>query len=322
VGEDLDDRWRGRVFSELPDDLKKRFRRYNLVVRQLPELSDQLLREIFRRLNKTVEALEPQELRHAAYLGPFLQLVERSAVQEVLEDIGVFSPKDYLRRRSDEFMAEVAYAVYAGAFPNKKDGLDELFLTFEKQGSEAQLANLVWRFGRVFEQLTLESSAIRRTRFRNKSDFYSLFVFLARNAEHLPLEGSSSEFVGAVRNLSQLVNAIKRSEGGEMRSEDVEQVMAQPVAPLAQRYLRSVERAASDRLNRVRRDEVLEGVLGELVRNSTFRPLDSEDGSWFAGSGSEHDFEEVEREIEELEMEKGHVQEVLLLAEDQFLPDK
>ncbi len=82
--DDLDPQWRNKPFEEMHTDLKKRFRSYELIVRKLPELETPALREIFRRLNKTVEPLEPQELRHAAYTGEFIQLVEAAAQHDAL----------------------------------------------------------------------------------------------------------------------------------------------------------------------------------------------------------------------------------------------
>src|SRR5699024_2475963 len=56
--------WRGKYFSDLDDDHKKRFRAFSFVVRLLPErISLDELRQIFKRLNQTVVALNRSELR-------------------------------------------------------------------------------------------------------------------------------------------------------------------------------------------------------------------------------------------------------------------
>ena len=254
----LDERWRNRQFPDLDTVLKQRFRSYELILRKLPVLNDHILREIFLRLKWTVEALQPQELRHAAYTGDFIQFVEAAARVEVLSLTGVFTAADYRRRRNDELMAEIAMAVHSDAFPNKKDGLDELFLTFEKQGMPAGSLDLLRRkFGRVFQQLERNDRAIRRSRFRNKSDFYSLFVFLARMAERLPLpEGLTTEFDERLKEFSSLVNGTKQAEAVTPQAA----VAQDPLSGEVVKYLRAVERAASDRLNRVRRDDALTAV--------------------------------------------------------------
>lgn len=273
---DLDPRWDGKVFSELEDALRQRFRTFELVVRKLPDLGDDALREIFRRLNKTVEPLEPQELRHAAYVGEFITLVEDLAAAPIIAVVGAFSAKDYLRRRSDEFFAEVSYAVGSRAFPNKKEGLDDLFLTFETQGTPVEYAQeLERRFGRVFALLSDIAGVLRRTRFRNKSDFYSLLVLLANNAEKLPT-ANPQPLLDALTEFSLLVNEIKREEAAER---SVDTLVAGPHGSEALRYLRAVERAASDRLNRVRRGEALSAIVSpHLDRART--PLGAPDSAW------------------------------------------
>jgi hypothetical protein len=311
--DELDARWRGKTFAELDNGLKRRFRGFQLVVRGLPELNELTLREIFRRLNKTVEALEPQELRHAAYTGPFVQLVEKAAAQPVLGELGVFSAKDFQRRRNDELMAEICYALVAKAYPNKKDGLDELFLTYERQGMPAQqLHDLSRRLGRLLEQLTLVSGQLRRTRFRNKSDFYSLGIVLAKKAEHLPLGETDTRLLMIVlTNFGNRVNEIKREEAAG-RSTDA--LVQDNLGVQAARYLRAVERAASDRLNRVRREEALQEILTPVLLASPETPLSETDASWLARPLAQDDADEIV-----VNEERHHTQQVLTEADSDAL---
>ena len=53
----------------------------------------------------------------------------------------------------------------------------------------------------------------------------------------------------------------------------------------ARQYLRAVERAASDRLSRVRRDEVLVDVLGAVIKQSPRTPLGPADELWLETPG-------------------------------------
>ena len=284
--EPLDARWRNRIYSELDLSLQQRFRSYELLVRKLPVQDEATLREIFRRLNKNVEALMPQELRHAAYAGFFIHFVEDVASSDTFEELGIFSRRDYLRRRSDELIAEVAYAVVANAFPNKKEGLDELFVTYEKQGLPVEDREiLVRRFGRVLAQLAPMATTLRRTRFRNKSDFYSLFYVLATNAERLPLEEhATQQLIDRLQEFSNLVNYMKNEEREQRFLDDL---VNHEFGSSALAYLRAVERAASDRLSRVRRNDELQAVLGPVLALGVLRPLASDDEVWFASVAEE-----------------------------------
>lgn len=305
--DELDGEWRNCTFSELDPNLRRRFRSYELIARKLPNVSDAVLREIFRRLNKTVEPLEPQELRHAAYTGPFIQLIEDAGRNPIFPEIGVFSSKDYLRRRNDELIAEIAYAVISKAYPNKKEGLDELFLTYERQGISTETLNdLQRRLGRVFETLGPLASLLRRTRFRNKSDFYSLFVYLAKNAEALPLaKDRENWFIETIKKFSDRVNELKKKEAD---GHSIEDLTSDGLGTAGVKYLRSVERAASDRLSRVRREDSLRAVLEPILTTGESTNLSEADSGWrLSADESESDDEQPPEEGE-----REHTREVLL----------
>lgn len=302
--EEIDAEWRGKKFSELGDPLKSRFRGFVFIARQLPDVGDTVLRDIFRRLNRTVESLEPQELRHAAYTGPFIQLVERAAESDGLGELGVFTARDALRRRHDEFVSEVFFAVVLGTLPNKKEGLDTSYMTYERQGFPADVSDdLVRRFGRVDQFLQRNGGSLKRTRFKNKSDAYSLLYFLLRHADRIRAAGSPDEeaLIEALRTFSDLVNQIKRAESAGNSTDDI---LKEHHGKEAAKYLRAVERAASDRLSRVRRDEALEAVLGPLVTGYASVPLGADDAAWLNGP-ADHTLSAEEQADLDTELERA-----------------
>jgi len=76
---------------------KKRIFSYEFVVRTLPLVGDEVLRNIFRRLNRNVVALNAQELRHATYWGPFIKSMEKISDLESWEQLGIFTANDVRR---------------------------------------------------------------------------------------------------------------------------------------------------------------------------------------------------------------------------------
>lgn len=304
TGEDLGLEWKGRKFSELHENLRGRFSRYKLIVRELPDLPEPAIRDIFRRLNRVVEPLLPQELRHAAYTGTFMELVESAAAYPVLQELRVFSAKDYRRRGNDELIGEIAYAHIQGAFPNKKEGLDEAFRAFSINGlPEATARDVKRRFGRAFALLQRISETIRSTRFRNKSDFYSLMVYLLDRAESLPLpEDGENELRRRMQGLSSQLSEYRRAA---LAGEDLDGKSTDDAILL--KYMRAVERAASDRVSRVRRNDVLQEWLGPALAFGPARELTHADEAWLA------DLENAEHESEsEMDAERQHLGAVLL----------
>lgn len=271
------------------------------------------LREVFRRLNKTNEPLLPQELRHAAYTGDFVKFVEAAGSSPALAELGVFTARDYLRRRNDELMSEIAAAVIARAYPNKKEGLDELYSSYERHGMPNDVhADLTQRFGRAFAQLAPIAGRLRRTRFRNKSDFYTLFVVLARNAEVLPLTGEAAEQLAAeLEQFSATVNAI-RKERAESRPAAVRRLERGRLGTQAAAYLSAVDVASSDRLSRVRRGEALADVTAPAMATAQPVALTIADGSWLVdGFGSD---EPEEEDMDSIEEEKARTEAAIVGA--------
>lgn len=304
TGKNLSPDWVGRKYSELDEDLRGQFSRYKLIIRELPDLDDSAIREIFQRLNRVVEPLLPQELRHAAYSGNFIELVERVAAHPVLQELRVFSAKDYRRRGNDELMSEIIYAHIQRSFPNKKEGLDEAFRNFAINGlPEATAQDVSRRFGRVFALLQRISETLRYTRFRNKSDFYSFVVVLLSRAESLPLpDRGEKSLENRMRKLSECLTEYRRATlAGEKIDEETTD------DALALKYMRAVERAASDRLSRVRRNDVLIDWFGSALSTGTAHELTPEDEEWL------NDLENADQETEaELEEERQHLGAVLL----------
>jgi len=296
---ELDERWRDKKFEELVPELRARFRNFGFVGRQLPaSLNEASLREIFQRLNRTVEALEPQELRHAAYTGVFIQLIEAAGQTTGLQELSVFSAKDLQRRRNDEFVSEVFYAVLLGVYPNKKEGLDEQYMVFERQGlPEDRRVELTARFGRANELLSVYGARIKRTRFRNKSDAYTLLVYLMNHADRVPTSDPDVQpMIEAIERFSSLVNEIKKRENA---GDEIGDLANAADFDQASRYLRSVERAASDRQNRVRRADALGEVLEPILDGLPLRPLSSGDANWLTDLRNADLDEESPESVEE-----------------------
>jgi hypothetical protein len=188
---ELDDEsphWGGLSFDDLsPDDRKKVFE-YNFIVRLLPEMPDEELRAIFQRINRNTVTLNQQELRHATYWGPFIKLMEDLADLDFWNVAGMFSANERRRMLDAEFVSELAVAVLNG-LQNKKKNLEEFYQQYETTFEDAE--HLKGIFVKVLGEIEQLLPDISKTRWRKKSDFYSLFIKLARHVPALPLSSES-----------------------------------------------------------------------------------------------------------------------------------
>ena len=248
---ELDDespRWAGLQFDDLsPEDRKKVFE-YNFVVRLLPEMPDEEIRAIFQRINRNNVTLNPQELRHATYWGPFIKLMEELADLEFWSVAGLFSANDRRRMLDVEYVSELAIAVLNG-LQNKKKNLEEFYQQYETKFEEA--AHLKGIFIKVLGELEQILPDLSKTRWRKKSDFYSLFLKFARHASALPLSADArKEAAAALLNFAATVDDVVSGS-----------LDASAADPVIQAYIKSVERAASDLGSRKSRELALDSKL-------------------------------------------------------------
>jgi hypothetical protein len=247
VGDEVTAKWRGLSFEQLGADEKKAFFAYKFVVRVLPSLDDEGLRRIFTRLNRNVVALNDQELRNATYWGPFIRTIQSlSDADSFWADSGIFSANDHRRMLDHEFISELAIAYLHGP-QNKKEKLDYYYQLYEERFEEAE------RLASAFRTITAEVRQIlpnlAETRWRKKSDFYTLFLMVASKLEELPWPTDRRALIATkVVELGTHVDRLLRLEETDWGFGD----------EAAKAYARSVARAATDRGNRVTRQTALE----------------------------------------------------------------
>ena len=252
---ELDDEsphWRGLAFDDLsPADRKKLFE-YNFIVRLLPEMPDEELRAIFQRINRNTVTLNQQELRHATYWGPFIKLMEELADIEFWSGAGLFSANDRRRMLDVEFVSELSVAVLNG-IQNKKKKLEEFYQQYETKFEEAEHLKAI--FVRVLGEIEQVLPEVSKTRWRKKSDFYSLFLKFAKHLTALPLAADARKAASAaLLEFGSAVDSVV-SESDFPATSDVD----------IESYAKSVERAASDLGSRKAREQALDNKLAGIL---------------------------------------------------------
>jgi hypothetical protein len=202
--------WAGLFFDDLsPDDRKKLFE-YNFVVRLLPEMPDEELRAIFQRINRNTVTLNAQELRHATYWGPFIKLMEELADLEFWATTSLFSANDRRRMLDVEFVSELAVA-YLNGLQNKKKNLEEFYQQYETKFEQSDQVRTA--FFQILGEIERLLPTIAKTRWRKKSDFYTLFLTLAKHTDKLPLSSDQRSSVGAaLLTFSETVDKVISEE--------------------------------------------------------------------------------------------------------------
>lgn len=162
-------------FSDLTNDQKQKFWRYPIVVRDLEDSTDEDVRDLFQRLNKYSFVLNDQELKNARFKGYFLKTVESIGELSFWPASGLFSANDIRRMIDLEFISILLSTMIGGIF-HRKDRVDEFYVMYENEFDEANY--YLDHFQELLELIDLVLPNIRKSRWSNKANFYTLFTCL------------------------------------------------------------------------------------------------------------------------------------------------
>lgn len=265
---DESEKYSGLSFDELDDDVKKQIFQYKFVVRQLPELEDIEIREIFGRLNRNNMALNRQELRKATYWGEFITSMTDLSQLPFWVNSGLFTSNDFRRMLDIEYISELAVALLFGP-QNKKARLDDFYANFEEEFPDRE------RLERAFNMILTELTALldwpSSLRWSRKVDFYTLFLVLGSRVKEIPFDRQERDT--ARKRLTQFSDSVTRLLS--LREEDRD-TASEPKAALA--YARGVRNSSDLNSRRVRLaalDAFLQGREYEAPRRQEDGPLKS-----------------------------------------------
>lgn len=192
----------GMKFSELPNNVQDRFLAYELNFNEIKNATEDVVREIYSRVNRYSVALNKQELRRADYPGHFLKVSEKLAQRELLDTFNIFTIANRRRMQDVEYTSELLVALIDGS-QDKKLSLDTYYENL-RVWDETERHAIVAQFDSVLAELNIIFSnspiPISKTRFRQKADFYALFLAISE----LLQEGGSIEG----KNITPLIDDL------------------------------------------------------------------------------------------------------------------
>lgn len=166
----------GKTFSTLPDDVHDNFLRYKIDINEIFNPTEEEIRDLYSRVNKYTVQLNKQELRKADFPGDCINLSEHLAENEFFSDAKIFTVKQRRRMLDVEYIEELLAIVLDGT-QDKRDYLDsfcENHVSIENCDEvEKTFVGTLEDIKKIFDGSSLNLS---KTRFRQKSDFYSLFA--------------------------------------------------------------------------------------------------------------------------------------------------
>jgi hypothetical protein len=256
----LDDssQWKNLSFADLEPEEKRTFYGYRFAVRYLNTDSDDDVRDVFRRLNKFLTPLKPQELRNATYMGPFIQLAEKLADNEYWAENRIVTPASIRRMGDVEFVSELLIGALHGPQGGSERIIDEYYIQYEDYEDEFPQQRMVHKlFEKTLAAVQQLIPNIKETRWSNKTDFYTLFVGLASllRTHELP-KANIAKVKKALVGFEKEIDRRLSDEEANVSKNAIE-------------YVRAVEKGANDKRRRADRQEALMNGLREFFNAKT-----------------------------------------------------
>lgn len=202
-----DQKWRGiPLFKDLTPVQKNDFLNYNVVVRNLQDAEESVVKEIFRRINQTKFNLEQIEIQNALYDGEFISTAKEIVAQNKLEDFSVFSDIDISRMSDLNFILLCMSTLLEGGYYAGNKKTEEFIIRYNDSFEESD--KVIRQFNQTLDyvrNLSLPKDSI----WYRKSNFFTLIMELLFNS--LP-QGDISDLL---KTFEENVNANKENKENE-----------------------------------------------------------------------------------------------------------
>lgn len=187
---DVNPKWKGKSFSDLPEPDKRRLRDSVLraiIVEQLDPKDDTSISHIFQRLNTGGTTLNPQEIRNCVFQGAFNDLLEQLNKKEKWRKI-IGLPQEDNRMRDKELILRFLALLYE--YKQYEKPMKDFLSNF--MGKYKNSENKMKEFKDIFEKTVstindkLEPKPFKIRAGVNAAAFDSIMVAFALNLGHIP----------------------------------------------------------------------------------------------------------------------------------------
>ena len=219
-------------------------------------------KEVFVMINSTGSPLKKHEIRHALWSCSFFEL--GSALERKYKNLflkwRIISKTDIDRYLFHEFILELCTACFEGNYSDRRKKLVELLS--QHKWSKQEINRIHKRFNKVILWIKeiFPDDGIKVTRFKNKSDFYSLFVVLQKLEQkgYVIDDKKSNKIAGRfLLTFSKQTQKLDNKYSGKIITDIKLSEHEKQLAP----YINSSRQATDSKRHREIRDTYLSSVL-------------------------------------------------------------
>jgi hypothetical protein len=233
-------------YSKLSDEQKHHFLQYDVVMRSLGRLSQDEIKEIFKRINATGYSLNAMEVHNSRYDGEFKQFAEKIAGLPFFDEHKIFSNEEVKRMRDTNFTLTVIISIMSAYFTRD----DEVESYLEQYNDEFplkdELSTQIHHVLNFIEKCDFD----RNSRAWKKSDFFTLVVELHRALIKRKLNLNPKHVEKDLKAFYHTVDIYASSN----KNEDVDDEIRE--------YHKATLQGTNDRGSRIRRGQIIQKIIG------------------------------------------------------------
>lgn len=170
-------------YDSLNDELKKDFLSYQIVMRDIGKVSEETIREVFRRINLTKFKLENVEIHNAVYDGQFIKTARSILDHTNLDKYGVFRESEFTRMADLHFILLVMATIENdGYFAQDRDVEPKIAEFNDEYLNKDHMIAMILKTFAIINDLDLQSDSI----WFRKSNFFTLVVELSKSLNKIP----------------------------------------------------------------------------------------------------------------------------------------
>lgn len=202
------EKYGGKSFQDLDSKTKAKFWDFQIVTREIITPNEEDVKIIFKRMNKYVVPLKPQEIRNATYGGQFIELATTLADTDFWSENKIVSPEDIRRMTDIEFVSELIISVLLNTAETKKhESIDKYYRIYDDKFHESD--EIERKFNATIKIIDEIMSDLRLTRWNRKNEFYSLFLaFIQLIDNYAILPEKYSDIKETLCNFSNEIQAV------------------------------------------------------------------------------------------------------------------
>jgi len=166
-------------YSDLPAEVQEDFLKYEISTDLIRGSEDELVLDIFARINTYTVTLNPQELLNAKYFGDFKQTVYRLGWEfyTFWKDNKILTQRQILRMGEAELSSELVIAMMGGIQSKSNPLIESYYKKYDDKLPKKE--EIVKRFKVVMDAIgEIFENNLPVSKFHNRAQFYTFFCVI------------------------------------------------------------------------------------------------------------------------------------------------